>query len=162
MQQQQNTSLGHALVWPAVGSICTGFTAFAALGILGIARTKYNVKPPATQVSADSSEEDRQTFSRSYRQWMNLIEWNCICQPIFWGSALLTYEAFGKESKLYKTVSLMSILFPFLRIGYGFAYAKATNSRAPWFRTSFLTFFVAFSIGVASAAKIVKKEISAE
>ena len=160
MEKQQSNSLGRCLVWPAIGSLCTGFTAFAGLKVLGAARTKYGLKAPETELSDKHSEEERQDFKRAYRQWMNLIEWNCICQPIFWGSAVLTYEAFGGDSKLYRTVSLMSIIFPFLRIGYGFAYAKAAKARSPWFASSMLTFFVAFSIGLGSTVKIVQQEIS--
>ena len=160
MSQEKSNSLGRALVWPAMGSIFTGFTAFAGLKILGQGRKKYGLKPPETELDDKHSKEERQHWKRIYRQWMNLIEWNCICQPIFWGSALLTYEAFGGDSKLYRTVSAMSLMFPFLRIGYGFAYARDAKARTPWFISSMLTMLVAFSVGLGSTVKIVKQEIS--
>ena len=107
------------LILPALGTLGTGIVTILSIVDVGSARKKYGVKAPDTEPKEDSPEEDKQAFRRAYRQYMNLIEWTTISQPIFWVSALVTREAYGAKSKPFKAVTYASAIFPIARYGYG-------------------------------------------
>ena len=149
-----------SLILPAIGTLGVGFVAFISIGDVGAARKKYGVKAPATEISSDASEKDKQAWARAYRQYMNLIEWTTISQPIFWVSALMTREAYGINSKPFKAVTYSAALFPIARYGYGKAYQQSAEARGSWFGISALTVFTALIIGTVSSVKIARQEFS--
>ena len=110
------------MVLPALGTLGTGFACFVAIGDVAKARGRYGVKAPAHEMPPEADEEDRQSFARSYRQYMNLIEWIAIAQPVFWTSALMAKEAYGTNSKAFKWVTYAAALWPIWRIGYGLSF----------------------------------------
>merc|ERR1712228_539100 len=99
-------------------------------------------------------------WQRTYRQYMNLIEWTIISQPIFWVSALITKEAYGVNSKAFKAVTYASVLFPIARIGYGKAYQKSAEARGKWFGISALCVMTSLIFGTVAAVVVARKEFS--
>mmetsp|Transcript_66047 Transcript_66047/g.59312 ORF Transcript_66047/g.59312 Transcript_66047/m.59312 type:complete len:159 (+) Transcript_66047:32-508(+) len=149
-----------SLILPALGTLGTGFVAIVSIVDVGTARARYKVKAPATEPSPDTSEEDKQAWARAYRQYMNLIEWTAISQPIFWVSALVTREAFGPNSKPFKAVTYASAIWPIARLGYGKAYQKSAEARGSYFGIQSLCVLTALLVGAVSAGKIARQEFS--
>merc|ERR1740116_354782 len=108
-------SLAKELILPLVGSIGLGFVTFSSIADLAAARGKYGVKAPSTEIDSSASQEDKEAWARAYRQYMNLIEWTTISQPIFYASALVAREAYGVDSKAFKAVAYSAVLFPVAR-----------------------------------------------
>ena len=149
-----------SLILPAIGTLGTGFVTFVSISDLGAARHKYRIKAPATEIASEASEEDKQAWARTYRQYMNLIEWTAISQPIFWVSALVTREAYGINSKPFKAVTYSSMIWPIARLGYCKAYQKSADARGPYFGISTLCVITALFVGTVSAVKIARQEFS--
>jgi glutathione S-transferase len=97
---------------------------FYASVLVGKARTKYGIKPPATTGNPD--------FERVFRAHMNMLEWMPIFLPALWLFAIYVSDAIA---------ALLGLVWIVGRIMYMFAYADASEKRRTGFAIQSLATF---------------------
>eukprot|EP01084_Bolivina_argentea_P267192 453495_1 len=162
------TSIGvaidfEALVFPAMGTLCASLLLpllnFCPNG-LQWARMEYNVIQPETTIDPSKtklSETEQLKWKRTYRAYMNTLEWLPATQLIFWASSVVSLMEFGSASNQYKIISISSMLWPFVRYGYYQAYCSKAEARAKWFIAHLCCFYAATIIGIWAGVKIINR-----
>ena len=119
---------------PALVSLLALATLQATAMLVGQARIRYGVKPPATV----GPEE----FERVLRVQQNTLEQLVFFLPVFWLATLLSNP---------KVVSVLGIVWVAGRIAYAVGYIQAPEKRGPGFGISFLSGFILLVMAVVGA-----------
>jgi glutathione S-transferase len=121
---------------PALISLLALITYQATALLVGRARIRHGVRPPAT-----SGPEE---FERSLRVQQNTLEQLVFFLPVFWLAVLFSNGT---------AVSVLGLIWVGGRIAYAVGYLQAPEKRGPGFGISFLSGVVLLVMAVVGAVR---------